>query len=88
MGNPLFVSMGMETNKGFLRENLKNFKIVQNSGAYFPAFASCIFEKIGYHIPWATPHNCIFGVLRKISASTALSNLEIHKGFLRFSVLF
>jgi hypothetical protein len=51
MGNPLFVSMGMETNGGFLRENLKNFKNIQNSRAYFLVCTSCIFEKIGYDIP-------------------------------------
>jgi hypothetical protein len=51
MGNPLFVSMGMETNGGFLRENWKNFKNIQNSGAFFPVCTSCIFEKIGYDIP-------------------------------------
>jgi hypothetical protein len=36
----------------------------------------------------AAPHHCAFGVLRLIFASTALSKLEIHKGFLRFSALF
>jgi hypothetical protein len=42
--------MGMETNRGFLRKNLKNFKNIQNSRAYFLVYASCIFEKIGYDI--------------------------------------
>jgi hypothetical protein len=34
------------------------------------------------------PHNCVCGVLRKISVGNALSKLEIHKVFLRFSAFF
>jgi hypothetical protein len=47
--------------------------------------ASLYFCKIVFR---PTTHHCIFGILWKISAITALSNLEIHKVFLRFSALF